>query len=298
MLWRSKPEEGGLMVSGSLTLKLFSLESCEGDLVKDDSKPGRAVLIEWRRRMTDGQVLQALADDGHVTCQSRGKVYDTGQNAILELNPEQIQAAFSGKGLEWHFIPPSAPHMGGCWERLVHSVKKALKVTLKKLVPREEVLQMLLVQAKNIVNSRSLTHVSVDPDDPESLTPNHFLIGSSNGNAAPGTFAEMDLCLRKQWRVAQRLVDQFWKRWVQEYLPILTRRTNWFRKTGPVMVGDLVFIADGNLPRNQWPRGLVVGTTLGPDGQVRVAEVKTQFGLLTRHVVKLCVLDVEKKDVD
>jgi hypothetical protein len=298
VLWRSKPEEGGLMVIGSLTRKLFPLESCEGDKTKDDSKPGRAVLIEWRRRMTDGQVLQALPDDGHVTCQSRGKVYDTGQNAIRELDPERIQAAFSGKGLECYFIPPSAPHMGGCWERLMQSVKKALKTTLKELVPRKEVLQTLLVEAENIVNSRPLTHVSVDPDDPESLTRNHFLIGSSNGSAAPGTFAEMDLCLRKQWRIAQRLVDQFWKRWVHEYLPTLTRRTNWFRKTGPVKVGDLVFIADGNLPRNQWPRGLVVGTTLGPDGQVRVAEVKTQFGLLTRHVVKLCVLDVEKKDVD
>jgi transposase InsO family protein len=265
----------------------------------------RAVHLELAESLdTDAAIMAIRRFVARRGCPSK-MLSDNGTNfhgadnemkkAIKELDTEKMQAEFAAKGMEWQFNPPSAPHMGGCWERLVQSVKKALKATLKEMVPKEAVLQTLLVEAENIVNSRPLTHVSVDPDDPESLTPNHFLIGSSSGNAAPGKFVEMDLCLRKQWRIAQRLVDRFWKRWVQEYLPTLTRRTKWFRRTAPVKIGDLVFIADGNLPRNQWPRGLVVGTSPDKEGQVRVAEVKTQFGMLTRPVVKLCVLDILTK---
>lgn len=34
-------------------------------------------------------------------------------------------------GVEWNFFPPIAPHMGGCWERLLRSVKTILLKTLK-----------------------------------------------------------------------------------------------------------------------------------------------------------------------
>ncbi|CAG7832787.1 unnamed protein product [Allacma fusca] len=70
-----------------------------------------------------------------------------------------------------------SPNMCGAWERLVRSVKLALQVTLKERVPREDVLLTLLVEAEAVVNSRPLTFVSVDANDPETLTPNHFLLG-------------------------------------------------------------------------------------------------------------------------
>jgi hypothetical protein len=282
VLRRSKPEEEESMVSGSLTRKTFPLDSRENQS-KIETKLERTNMDEERRRVTDGRAAKVLPVEGHFVLEGFQLIPDPDE-------PKNVNLIETADELVYDTGQTSRKDAD-------NEANNVLTATLKELVPREEVLQTLLVEAENIVNSRPLTHVSVDPDDPESLTPNHFLIGTSNGNAAPGKFAEMDLCLRKQWRIAQRLVDRFWKRWVQEYLPTLTRRTKWFRKTGPVKIGDLVFIADGNLPRNQWPRGLVVGTTLGPDGQVRVAEVKTQFGFLARHVVKLCVLDV-KKDVD
>jgi hypothetical protein len=55
-----------------------------------------------------------------------------------------------------------------------------------------------------------------------------------------------------------------------------------------------VFIADGNLPRNSWPRGIVLRTYPGTDGQVRVVDVKTRTGIFRRPVAKICVLDVEE----
>jgi len=217
------------------------------------------------------------------------------RKALMELDQQRITQEMTSRGIDWKFIPPSAPHMGGAWERLVRSVKVALGSTLNERSPKEEVLQTLFVEAEYIVNSRPLTHVSLDPDDLEALTPNHFLLGSSSGNVVPGVFTDSDLHLRKLWRQGQRLADCFWRRWIKEYLPILTRRTKWLKPVEDLKVGDLVFIADGDLPRNQWPRGLVTSTFPGQDGVVRVVEVKTNTGSYRRPVVKICKLDVEQK---
>ena len=214
------------------------------------------------------------------------------REALKELDQKKIETETTMNGTKWHFIPPLAPHMGGSWERLVKAVKVALSATLKEKYPREETLRTLLVESERTVNSRPLTHVSTDPDDPSALTPNHFLIGSSGSSQAYGVFEE-DFDLRKQWRIAQRMADVFWKRWVVEYLPTLTRRTKWNKRSEPVKVGDVVVIVDEALPRNNWPKGIIESTFPGKDGQVRVVEVRTVSGLYRRPVAKICVLEVK-----
>jgi len=102
------------------------------------------------------------------------------RNSMKEINEETIKLTLGLKGINWHFNPPGASHMGGCLERLIQSVKTALSITLKERAPKEEILFTLMLEAESQVNSRPLTHVSVDPNDPESLTPNHFLIGASS----------------------------------------------------------------------------------------------------------------------
>jgi len=204
----------------------------------------------------------------------------------------KLSTTITARGISWKFNPPAAPHMGGSWERLVRSVKTSLRATLREQAPKEEVLLTLLIEAESVVNSRPLTHVSIDPKDPESLTPNHFLIGTSSANQQLGTFNDDDLCLRKNWRKAQRLTDQFWKRWMKEFLPSLTKRNKWYKKSNPIKIGDVVIIADPDHPRNVWPRGLIIKTFPGQDGQVRVVDVKTSMGIFRRPVAKICILDV------
>lgn len=134
-------------------------------------------------------------------------------------NRQQLLTETVNKGVEWKFIPPGSPHMGGAWERLIRSVKTALKVVLKERAPREETLNTFLCEVENMINRRPLTHVSVDPRDPEALTPNHFfLLGSSSNLPNIGISNDQDLQLRKQWRIAQRLADLFWSRWVKACL--------------------------------------------------------------------------------
>jgi len=61
-----------------------------------------------------------------------------------------------------------------------------------------------------------------------------------------------------------------------------------------VKVGDVVVIVDPNFPRSVWPRGIVVTVFPGKDGQVRVADVKTNLGTFHRPISKKPVLDVLK----
>jgi len=87
--------------------------------------------------------------------------------------------------------------MGGSWERLIRSVKTALRVTLKERAPKLETMETLLVEAEYITNGRPLTFVSLDHKDDEALTPNHFLICSSGGPAMFGSFSDKDLRSKK-----------------------------------------------------------------------------------------------------
>ena len=113
---------------------------------------------------------------------------DEPKQAILDLDANEISQFATGKQMEWHYNPLDAPHMGGAWERLVRSVKTALKTILFDQAPSEEVLYTTLCEIKHSVNSRPLTHVSLDLRDNEALTPNHLLLGASSGEVKLGEY--------------------------------------------------------------------------------------------------------------
>ncbi|XP_037298289.1 uncharacterized protein LOC119190431 [Manduca sexta] len=151
----------------------------------------------------------------------------------------------SRRAIRWRFIPPGAPFMGGAWERLVRSVKTALTTVLHEQRPHEETLSTLLAEVEFTVNSRPLTHVSVNPEDPEALTPNHFLLGCQGPLAAPKFPAEHGYGTHADLRASQQLADAFWTRWLREYLPELRNRREPRSKGPELHIGDIVRIVDG-----------------------------------------------------
>ncbi|XP_058064663.1 uncharacterized protein LOC131214298 [Anopheles bellator] len=203
-----------------------------------------------------------------------------------------MMAFFVGVDTKWTFNPPAAPHFGGCWERLVQSVKRNLNAFKPPRLPTDEILRSLLMEIEMIINSRPLTHLPLDSDTEPPLTPNHFLLGSSNGSKPPAALDDRTAALKQSWKMSQRYADEFWKKWVADYLPTLTKRTKWFGPAKPIEVGDLALIADNNLPRNCWPRGRIIEVIRAKDGQVRRATVRTENGLLERPATKLAILDV------
>ncbi|XP_055633779.1 uncharacterized protein LOC129774105 [Toxorhynchites rutilus septentrionalis] len=211
----------------------------------------------------------------------------------IKIINKDISSTFTDTQTQWRFNPPSAPHMGGCWERMVRSVKAALGALPTVRTLDEESFATVLVEAEFMVNSRPLTFVPLETAEHESLTPNHFLLLSSPGVRQPiKTPVDEKAAIQNSWNMIQNTLDQIWRRWVNEYLPTITRRTKWFENIRPIREGELVVLVDNNV-RNRWLRGRVVRTYPGKDGTVRRVDVQTSGGIISRPVIKLAVLDVK-----
>lgn len=245
-------------------------------------------LMAWRRFVSRRGVPKEMISDNGTNF--RGADSELAR-AKLELIDDDVKTAVAIRGVVWKFIPPGSPHFGGCWERLVRSVKNSLNVTLRnRRPPTDELLHTLIVEAENVVNSRPLTELPMDHCDDDVITPNHLLIGRSSADAPVGKFDDNDLILRKQWRASQRLADVFWTIWVRSYLPSLTLRPKWQKMGRKLSIGDVVLIADANEPRNSWPRGVIDRVYPGGDGSVRVVDVRTASGVMKRPAHKICLL--------
>ena len=130
--------------------------------------------------------------------------------------------------------------MGGAWERMIRTVKVALKAILRDQIVTDFHLMTVFAEAEALVNSRPLIPISDDINDLEALTPNHFLLGRASLNLPITVVHNADSCHRKRWRYIQWLAEHFWRRWRREYLPELTRRNKWQRKLPSPNVGELV----------------------------------------------------------
>lgn len=89
--------------------------------------------------------------------------------------------------------------MGGAWKRLIRSVKRALKSSLPTRRPTPELLDTILAEVECLINSRPLTYIGEYDLSP--LTPNHFLIGSSNTVKPIAPFTDDVMIQRKNWRI-------------------------------------------------------------------------------------------------
>uniref|UniRef100_A0A182X1M1 Uncharacterized protein n=1 Tax=Anopheles quadriannulatus TaxID=34691 RepID=A0A182X1M1_ANOQN len=195
--------------------------------------------------------------------------------------------------IEWKFNPPSAPHFGGSWERLIQIVKKALHhmaTEWKTRHPYPETLRAALIEIEAMINSRPLTHIPLSNEEDEVLTPFHFLIGRGVESLPPDSL-DTSYVSRQQFKVAQHNAKVFWDRWKKEYLPTLIKRNKWTNKAEPVKVGDVVVLTNDNAPAGQWLKGKVLEVHPAADGQVRVVSVKTATGILKRPAVKVAVVD-------
>ncbi|XP_038076006.1 uncharacterized protein LOC119744087 [Patiria miniata] len=219
------------------------------------------------------------------------------RESLDDLNQRRVGDFLLQQGIRWQFNPPTASHMGGVWERMIRSVRKILRCLLKEQVVSDEVLLTLMAEVEAILNARPLTPLSFDPGDDEPLTPNHLLLLRANPSLPPGLFQKEDVYSRRRWRQAQFLADQFWNRWLREYLPVLQLRQKWTQRVQNLQVGDLVLVADDRVSRGHWPLGRVSQTYPDHEGNVRQVEVKTGTGYFRRPITKLCLVESAENKV-
>lgn len=90
--------------------------------------------------------------------------------------------------IRWIFTTPLSPHQGGIYESLIKQTKRALRVAVGTQVLSWNEMATVFAEVKSLVNSRPLGYASNDPNDPQPLTPNHFIIARASSLVPQGPF--------------------------------------------------------------------------------------------------------------
>ena len=204
----------------------------------------------------------------------------------------------SNRGIRWRFITERAPWHGGFWERLVQSVKIALRKSLGRSVIELNKLGTLLCQIEGAVNDRPISYLENGPGEPDPLTPAKFLIGR-NASDKPstervhGSYGEREF--NDRWHERNQMLEHFWERWRMEYLPLLNGT---YQKANPVRkikIGDVVLIHVDDKGKHLWPLGRVTALHPSSDGKIRTASLQSKGSVLRRPVQKLYFLESTEK---
>ena len=146
-----------------------------------------------------------------------------GLRRFRQLSQEGINSYCTEQEIIWKFNPPSASHMGGLWERMIRTIRKILCNLVGSTRLSDETLETFFCETESIINGRPITKISSDISDAAPLTPNHLLLLREGTQIPPGKFGKTDMYQRR-WRQSQYLAEQFWRKWVREYLPQLQQR--------------------------------------------------------------------------
>ena len=139
----------------------------------------RAIHLEVTDSLSTADFLLALRR----FCSRRGmpSIIYSDNAGTFKAAESQLVKLFGPNTPQWKYIMPKSPWWGGWWERLIRSVKSALRKTLGKLTVNKTELETTLIEIEACVNSRPLTFLGDEVDSMQPLTPSHFLIGRSAG---------------------------------------------------------------------------------------------------------------------
>ena len=200
----------------------------------------------------------------------------------------EVQTFALSEKIKWKYIVERAAWWGGWWERLVKSVKDALKLTSSKFLLQFDELHTVLTEIENTINSRPLTYIDNDCSNLLSLTPNHFL----------KPIVQTQLMIQNEerskltdiWKKREKLLVKFWKVWKKDYLQQLrSAHHKSLRKTMIFQKGDIVLVHDQVKPRMYWDIAKIIETFPGRDGKVRAVQVKCASGKMLRRPIQLIV---------
>lgn len=225
-------------------------------------------------------------------------VSDNAQN--FKLTSEVLTSPYCIQNkIYWKFIPQLAPWHGGFYERLVALVKHCLKRTMEKHLLHDSQLKTIIKEVETVVNTRPLTHVGSDLETV--LRPADFLtLGKclttepSEKEILTGTKVKIDLV--NSWKRGQRILEEFKKMFIHQYLFSLRERYRHSSKQPRVTsektpkIGDLVQIKDDSKNRINWKVGNIISLLKGKDDQCRVAKVRvgdTEFIRSLAHLYPL-----------
>lgn len=197
---------------------------------------------------------------------------------------DEIKSLCANDGINWKFIPPKCPHVGGIWESCVKSFKHHFKRIVGEAHLTLENFFTLVYKIESMLNSRPMIQLTEDHEDLV-LTPGHILIGEALNTPAETDVSSVPDNRLKQHVRRQKIEQLFWKAWSKDYLNTLQQRNKWKTESPPVKEGDVCLIVEDNLPSLKWLLGVVVKMVPGPDGKIRMVDIRLQDKKITRRSI-------------
>ena len=99
-----------------------------------------------------------------------------------------------------------------------------------------------LTQVEAILNSRPLILESTDPNEPNALTPGHFLIGGPTTALPNPDLTQIPVDGLKYWELVKQNTQSSWKRWSTAYLNTLQQRSKGRVQKEGIKKGDIVLV--------------------------------------------------------
>ena len=158
----------------------------------------------------------------------------------MEAMADKAQKELADRHLEWKFIPPGAPHMGGIWEAGVKSVKSLFRKVIGSHRLTFEELTTVLARVEAVLNSRPMVPMSDDASSLEALTPGHFLVGGPLLAPTEEPPIGTPESIINRWLRVKALAHEIAMSWKDEYLATLHARTKWRTPQMNIRIGDLV----------------------------------------------------------
>ncbi|GBM44586.1 hypothetical protein AVEN_250565-1 [Araneus ventricosus] len=96
-----------------------------------------------------------------------------------------VKDFYASHKIHWRFIVEKAAWWGGFYERLIRSVKLALRKIIGKTTLFQEELETLLIEIEGVLSSRPLTYVFSEFQEPVPPNPAHMLLGRIVNSLSP-----------------------------------------------------------------------------------------------------------------
>ena len=220
-------------------------------------------------------------------------MYDASSEYIHEL-----VGSLANEGTTWKFNSPGAPHFGGMWEAAVKSVKHHIRRVVGNCQLTYEEMYTPLKQIEACLNSRPLVPLTDDPSENLFLSPSLLLTQSESYILPEPNYENLKIPPIERYKLIQQMLQSWWRCWSTEYLQTLQERQKWLLKKKNIDVDDVVLISDETMPPSKWPLAKVIKVFKGPDGLVRVVELKVGSTVLKRPIHKLILLNTLNNEED
>ncbi|PAV78070.1 hypothetical protein WR25_09266 [Diploscapter pachys] len=212
---------------------------------------------------------------------------------------------------EWKHSVPYAPWQGGWWERLVKTVKHAMRKSIGREVLTRDSMQTALIEIEAIVNCRPL--VSKNEEEITALRPIDFVqknliiqfpfssieIESDDYVPMITTKDQAEMALAE----SEKMIGKFWTEWEESYLTELKekhrKRMN-TRKSAAIQpqIGHVVLVMDENQEKGLWKLARILKLDESADGQIRSAQIRIgATGNVVQKPINLLVpLEISQTD--